>query len=318
MSWGRSLEHEYKESLEVNCWDNSARGNICSQDGTATFCMGSRTAENWTATRQHNLLKKFGERGGGDGEQTMKNEQEILATAPVAISNRRYSSDQQLLATSDHPWSLRSREKGAARSFLDKRIKLYKTEICRTFEETGACRYGAKCQFAHCKEELRSTARHPRYKTEICKTFWEHGTCPYGKRCCFIHNESLSASNSSLTMTSFGEQEASVADQLKRTDYGTGDGEHPAQESRILSRLEKPHSLAIFGFNRTAVEGEMACRAESSINFMQENPSSIPEGKLDRVFGLPDEKEKEEEEELFRVDKDTPHFAIDVLRMMDE
>jgi Zinc finger C-x8-C-x5-C-x3-H type (and similar) len=72
----------------------------------------------------------------------------------------------------------------------DKRIVLYKTEMCRTFEETGLCRYGIKCQFAHDKSELRQVARHPRYKTEICKTYWQLGTCPYGKRCCFIHNES--------------------------------------------------------------------------------------------------------------------------------
>lgn len=71
----------------------------------------------------------------------------------------------------------------------DKRIALYKTEMCRTFEETGTCRYGAKCQFAHDASELRRVPRHPRYKTEICKTFWQLGNCPYGKRCCFIHTE---------------------------------------------------------------------------------------------------------------------------------
>lgn len=72
---------------------------------------------------------------------------------------------------------------------LPKKISLYKTELCRTFEETGFCRYGVKCQFAHDKSELRIILRHPRYKTEICRTFWELGNCPYGKRCCFIHLE---------------------------------------------------------------------------------------------------------------------------------
>lgn len=64
---------------------------------------------------------------------------------------------------------------------------LYKTELCRSFEETGSCRYGNKCQFAHGKEELRPVARHPKYKTEVCRTFTTHGTCPYGTRCRFIH-----------------------------------------------------------------------------------------------------------------------------------
>ncbi|KAI8055645.1 hypothetical protein BDF22DRAFT_610437, partial [Syncephalis plumigaleata] len=63
----------------------------------------------------------------------------------------------------------------------------YKTELCRSYEETGHCRYSAKCQFAHGMTELRQVQRHPKYKTEICRTFWEKGTCPYGKRCCFIH-----------------------------------------------------------------------------------------------------------------------------------
>eukprot|EP00727_Mastigamoeba_balamuthi_P002475 m51a1_g12224 putative zinc finger (1315) ;mRNA; r:50828-56876 len=64
---------------------------------------------------------------------------------------------------------------------------LYKTELCRSFAETGTCRYGSKCQFAHGKEELRQVSRHPRYKTEICKTFHTIGTCRYGTRCRFIH-----------------------------------------------------------------------------------------------------------------------------------
>ena len=64
---------------------------------------------------------------------------------------------------------------------------LYKTELCRSWEETGSCRYGSKCQFAHGKAELRPIARHPKYKTEICRTFAQNGTCPYGTRCRFIH-----------------------------------------------------------------------------------------------------------------------------------
>ncbi len=66
---------------------------------------------------------------------------------------------------------------------------LYKTELCRSFIETGACRYGSKCQFAHGRQELRPVLRHPKYKTEICKTFHTIGTCPYGTRCRFIHKK---------------------------------------------------------------------------------------------------------------------------------
>ncbi|CAG8463576.1 9079_t:CDS:2 [Paraglomus brasilianum] len=70
-----------------------------------------------------------------------------------------------------------------------KKATLYKTEMCRNWEEKGDCRYGVKCQFAHSSTELREVKKHPKYKTEICKTFWEKGACPYGRRCCFIHNE---------------------------------------------------------------------------------------------------------------------------------
>ncbi|XP_066583249.1 mRNA decay activator protein ZFP36L2-like [Prorops nasuta] len=64
----------------------------------------------------------------------------------------------------------------------------YKTELCRPFEESGACKYGDKCQFAHGYSELRNLARHPKYKTELCRTFHTIGFCPYGPRCHFIHN----------------------------------------------------------------------------------------------------------------------------------
>ncbi|XP_049988965.1 mRNA decay activator protein ZFP36L3-like [Alexandromys fortis] len=65
----------------------------------------------------------------------------------------------------------------------------YKTELCRPFEESGRCRYGQKCQFAHGSRELRIPLRHPKYKTEPCRTFHSVGICPYGTRCHFIHNQ---------------------------------------------------------------------------------------------------------------------------------
>ncbi|KAJ7990362.1 hypothetical protein DPEC_G00299510 [Dallia pectoralis] len=64
----------------------------------------------------------------------------------------------------------------------------YKTELCRTFAESGICKYGGKCQFAHGFDELRDLNRHPKYKTEPCRTFHTIGFCPYGIRCHFVHN----------------------------------------------------------------------------------------------------------------------------------
>lgn len=68
----------------------------------------------------------------------------------------------------------------------------YKTELCRGFQETGSCKYGSKCQFAHGEAELRGLFRHPKYKTEPCRTFYNFGYCPYGSRCHFIHEDKIS------------------------------------------------------------------------------------------------------------------------------
>lgn len=100
---------------------------------------------------------------------------------------------------------------------VDKKIVLYKTEMCRTFEETGNCKYGTKCQFAHDPAEIRNIPRHPRYKTEVCKTFWQLGNCPYGKRCCFIHTENeLRSGDSKKTMPT-------APAQLQKDLYGSVD-----------------------------------------------------------------------------------------------
>lgn len=79
---------------------------------------------------------------------------------------------------------------------------LYKTELCRSYEDTGSCRYGTKCQFAHGKAELRPVLRHPKYKTEVCKTFYNAGTCPYGRRCRFIHSTTLVVPDSNVQLNS--------------------------------------------------------------------------------------------------------------------
>ncbi|XP_010741125.3 mRNA decay activator protein ZFP36L1 isoform X1 [Larimichthys crocea] len=84
----------------------------------------------------------------------------------------------------------------------------YKTELCRSFTESGLCKYGGKCQFAHGAEELRDLSRHPKYKTEPCRTFHTIGFCPYGIRCHFVHNNeeekkhSISRSSSSSSSSS--------------------------------------------------------------------------------------------------------------------
>jgi hypothetical protein len=88
-------------------------------------------------------------------------------------------------------------------------LQRYKTELCRSYHETGFCKYGEKCQFAHGYDEIRSLNRHPKYKTILCRTYHCTGYCksneiflifqffffrcfckgPYGPRCHFLHDE---------------------------------------------------------------------------------------------------------------------------------
>lgn len=117
-------------------------------------------------------------------------------SAPASINDgkeRRKSRSIQEGRSKSSRQSSRRQEKGTnqetptTQAFA--KSTLYKTEICRSWEETGNCRYGNKCQFAHSTDEVRPVDRHPKYKTEMCRTFWEKGACPYGKRCCFIHTD---------------------------------------------------------------------------------------------------------------------------------
>merc|ERR1719397_1290481 len=65
--------------------------------------------------------------------------------------------------------------------------KLFKTEMCRGWMESGSCSYGNSCCFAHGRHELRiKPKRHWKYKTKLCTKFLS-GYCPYGSRCCFVH-----------------------------------------------------------------------------------------------------------------------------------
>ncbi|CAD6891423.1 unnamed protein product [Tilletia laevis] len=86
----------------------------------------------------------------------------------------------------------------------NRKLNLYKTELCRNWEEKGTCRYGVKCQYAHGDAELRHVQRHSKYKTEICRTFWRTGSCPYAKRCCFIHTTATDTTGMEFASPSLG------------------------------------------------------------------------------------------------------------------
>jgi len=106
------------------------------------------------------------------------------------------------------------KQKNAATTNIEEEISsqnLYKTELCRSYEDSRSCKYGSKCQFAHGKEELRPVLRHPKYKTEVCKSFYNTGTCRYGRRCRFIHSAGPGKTNPSKNQ----QQSSSLALQKK-------------------------------------------------------------------------------------------------------
>ncbi|RDB28599.1 hypothetical protein Hypma_015219 [Hypsizygus marmoreus] len=123
---------------------------------------------------------------------------------------------------------------GQGPSANNRKLGLYKTELCRSWEEKGTCRYGTKCQFAHGEEELRKVARHPKYKTEICRTFWVSGTCPYGKRCCFIHTELPASGATAATGGSGGTPATDAAPQ-----------QHSDGRARSLSTNSDPNEASV-------------------------------------------------------------------------
>jgi len=124
------------------------------------------------------------------------------------------------------------------------RQNLYKTELCRSFADTGCCKYGHKCQFAHGQHELRPVLRHPKYKTEICKSFATTGQCSYGARCRFIHpgltvEQVLSAKiAASVWSSSWNTPNQTLSTPLKTKKSTNGDEETTTTKPRLAVFLE--------------------------------------------------------------------------------
>lgn len=74
-------------------------------------------------------------------------------------------------------------------NFEEEKIKdpKYKTELCKSWIETGFCVYGNKCRFAHGDKELVAKINTNNYKKKLCKSFKESGICLYGPKCNFKH-----------------------------------------------------------------------------------------------------------------------------------
>lgn len=66
----------------------------------------------------------------------------------------------------------------------------FKTEMCKSWVDSGFCVYGNKCRFAHGREEIfERQIINSKYKQKNCQSFHTLGYCNYGVRCHFKHNE---------------------------------------------------------------------------------------------------------------------------------
>lgn len=67
----------------------------------------------------------------------------------------------------------------------------FKTELCKNFDETGNCKFGSRCRFAHGAHEIQPKVYAGiQYKTKMCDKFYRQGYCPYGHRCLYKHTVS--------------------------------------------------------------------------------------------------------------------------------
>ncbi|XP_075906063.1 mRNA decay activator protein ZFP36L1 [Nelusetta ayraudi] len=122
----------------------------------------------------------------------------------------------------------------------------YKTELCRSFTESGMCKYGSKCQFAHGPEELRDLNRHPKYKTEPCRTFHTIGFCPYGMRCHFVHNNEEERKSSISHSSSFSSSSSSSS--TSSSSSSSSISQHPSCASRSHRPPLVRQSFSFAGF----------------------------------------------------------------------
>ncbi|XP_056147519.1 mRNA decay activator protein ZFP36L2 [Lampris incognitus] len=168
--------------------------------------------------------------GGGGGTALMNKENKFRERAYSEAGER--GQQQQLQVLQQKPGSQINSTR-------------YKTELCRPFEENGACKYGEKCQFAHGYHELRSLSRHPKYKTEPCRTFHTIGFCPYGPRCHFIHNADERRPAPANANVQAGEQPKTSGRDL----YGQREALPQQSAYNQRDRPKLHHSLSFSGFS---------------------------------------------------------------------
>jgi len=153
--------------------------------GSTSSSTGSSTSSSLNMDSQYS----------SDNQMFMENSNMSQNRLPGSTSSSSLSHRKLDRSLSDSDSDRLSGNASSAQNQRSVNSSRYKTELCRPFEESGSCKYGDKCQFAHGYHELRNLSRHPKYKTELCRTFHTIGFCPYGPRCHFLHESETAESS---------------------------------------------------------------------------------------------------------------------------
>lgn len=104
-----------------------------------------------------------------------------VAAQHAAVFRRSCAAKMMLEVTSTDGSAVSLGPKGPFKSRSHKRHSLYKTRPCKSFNSTGECSYGDKCQFAHGPGELRyyreRRARRERENASLAQTIHAESEC---------------------------------------------------------------------------------------------------------------------------------------------
>jgi len=66
--------------------------------------------------------------------------------------------------------------------------------LCRNWQTSGACHFGASCRFAHLGPDGKPTHTPPSSQNTPCRNFQTTGTCRFGASCHYAHVAGASTS----------------------------------------------------------------------------------------------------------------------------
>lgn len=90
--------------------------------------------------------------------------------------------------------------RGSSSSTSSTARSVFKTEICRAWEESGNCRYNSKCQFGPLKEEFRSTKS--KTAEQVVQSSVGAGSSTHGPSSHIVHQQSTAAESDHAVTTS--------------------------------------------------------------------------------------------------------------------